>query len=86
MVARKDQNQIWRATLDHQVVLLYCIGRSKVPIGRSARFVGRQDAHTTGEVAIQVPGSAAANMLDQRVRSVLRQDHDIKHVRVDTIG
>ncbi len=85
MIAGEDDHQVRVAALDEAEILLNCVCSAQVPVGAAGAVWG-VDAHPAGEVAVQVPGTARADVLDQRVRTVLSQDHDIKQVGVDAVG
>ncbi len=85
VIARKDQNQIGVAALDESEVLLNGIGGADEP-ACAARLVGGEDLEAAGELPIQIPGAARADVLDEGLGAVLGDDDHVKDVGVDAVG
>ena len=75
MIAGQDQDQVGSTLFDEAEVLLNGIGSSLKPIRVIAGFVGSKNLDAAGEVTVQIPGRARADVLDQRLRPILRQHH-----------
>ena len=65
VVAREDEDEVRLAALDEGQVLRDRVGGALVPVGVGAAAVGLVDLDAAREAAVEVPGPAGADVLDQ---------------------
>ena len=85
VVAREDEHRLGIRRLDAVEVLVDRVRRAAVPGVLVEALLGRQHVHVLVELARQ-EGPAELQVLQQAVRVVLREHHDLAEARVHTVG
>jgi len=86
MVAGEDDDVFGAALTYEAEILCDGIGGSGIPVGVEAALVRREDLHAAAERPVQIPRTAARDVIMQAVRTVLGQDHDIEDIAVDAVA
>src|SRR5205085_11971689 len=85
MVAGEHENDLV-LVLGHELeVLVDRIGRARVPIGVLSALVRLEQPHAADR-SVQIPRSPDADVVVQRMRSVLGEDGDIIDARIDAVA
>ena len=85
VVAGENKGQVGLALAQVTQILVDGIGGAVIPVLGGAGLVGLEQAHAAAQ-AVQVPGLADANVLVERMGTVLGQDGHVVDVRIDAVG